>query len=106
MQLLCSMLFTGCDFNSNVTQLTPRLTFPRLEAKGSWSAKTMEELLGVVCEEGSVPKQLRLDIAASCWEIIFSPLAFFDDGSALTLFDLAPPRFVAESTAFLATFPE
>ena len=37
MQLLCSMLITGCDFNSNVTQLTPRLTFPRLEAKGSCS---------------------------------------------------------------------
>ena len=104
MQLLCSMLITGCDFNSNVTQLTPRLTFPRLEAKGS--CNTMEELLGVVCEEQSVPKQLRLDIAASCWEIIRSPLAFFDDGSALTLFDLAPPRMVAESTAFLATFPE
>ena len=106
MQLLCSMLITGCDFNSNVTQLTPRLTLPRLEAKGSAIPSTMEELLGVVCEERSVPKQLRLDIAASCWEIIRSPLAFFDDGSALTLFDLAPPRMVAESTAFLATFPE
>ena len=106
MQLLCSALITGCDFSSNLARLTPRQTFPRLEAKGAWSAKTMEELLGVVCEERSVPKQLRLDIAASCWEIIRSPLAFFDDGSALTLFDLAPPRMVADSKAFLATFPE
>ena len=109
MQLLCSALITGCDFNSNLARLTPRQTFPRLEAKGAWSAKTMEELLGVVtgvCEEGSVPKQLRLEVAASCWEIIRSPLAFYDDGSAWTLFDLAPPQMVADSKAFLATFTE
>ena len=48
MQLLCSVLITGCDFNSNLARLTPSQTFPRLEAKGAWSAKTMEELLGVV----------------------------------------------------------
>ena len=109
MQLLCSALITGCDFNPNLARLTPRQTFPRLEAKGAWTAKTMEELLGVVtggCEEGSVPKQLRLEVAASVCELIRSPLAFFDDGSALALFDLAPPRMVAESKAFLATFPE
>jgi len=109
-QLLCGVLITGCDFNANLARLTPRQTFPRLEAKGaSWSAKNMEELLGVVtgvCEEGSVPKQVLLEVAASVCELIRSPLAFFDDGSAVTLMDLAPPRMVAEFKAFLATFPE
>ena len=51
-------------------------------------------------------KQLRLEVAASCCELIRSPLVFFEDGSALALFDLAPPQMVAESKAFLATFPE
>ena len=49
MQLLCSVLITGCDFNSNLARLTPLQTFPRLEAKGpSWRAQSMEELFGVV----------------------------------------------------------
>ena len=109
-QLLCSVLLTGSDFNRNLPGLTPRKTFERLEAKGaSWSAKNMPELLDVLTGGDSaklVSKQVRLELAASVTEVLRSPLAFHHDGSAVHLFELLPTDIVTKFRTFLATFPE